>query len=618
MKVKHWGLIMLPVAAITACGGDDSEDSPLNKLGISCVAVETAEEDNVDTDKNLKLTLVDTFISDSPFDSSAAEIVAYDTCSDQLYLTNASDTIDVLRLSGSNSTPAKDSAFELNAAGLDAAVTVGGANSVAAWNGLIAVAVEAETKQDNGFIALYRSDTHDLINTYPAGALPDMVTFSPDGRYLVSANEGEPSGDYTTDPAGTITIVDLKNGFEDGQAVVTQVGFSAFNANGERAEELPSAVRLGPGSNVARNLEPEYVAIDAASTTAWVTLQENNAMAIIDLASASVTAIAALGEKPWNADSGNTLDASDKDQIIGNFQSYSQLTGLYMPDAVSAITLNGATYLITANEGDGREYIYTTDQETCEDAGHDWDGDDASEGDCISFTDETRGKDIVSKVADDHPLKAALDDPSQLARLKVTDDKDSYGAGANITAFGARSFSVWNSDGTLVWDSGDEIADRIFNYSYNLNRFAETTFNADNDNNLPLTAGDSRSDDKGSEPEAVEVMTFGDRSWAFIGLERQSGVMAFEITNPEAPAFNVFATNRDYLESVCTEVNTDTEADEDVGACTSGVFNPAAGDLGTESIEYFSRLGKHYIAVANEVSGTVSVWEITFEEGPIL
>ncbi len=619
MKFRHWALMLLPVAALGGCGGDDNNDSPLQKLGISCVSVETAEVEDIDTDKNLQLTQTGTFVSDSPFNSSATEIVTYDSCSDSLYVSNAyAVSIDILRLSDTDSTPAKDGELNVVVAGLDASVTVGGVNSVAAYKGLIAVAVEADNPQADGFIALYRSDTKELINTYPTGAMPDMVTFSPDGRYIVTADEGEPSGDYSVDPEGTVTIVDLAPGFGDDQAVVSKVLFIGFNESGDRAADLPAAVRLGPGSSVASNLEPEYVAIDENSTTAYVTLQENNAVAAIDLATRSINGIVALGQKPWDSASGNTLDASDKDQIIGNFQSYEQLTGLYMPDAISAITLNGETYLVTANEGDGREYIYTTTQEDCEDTGHQWDGDDASEGDCISFTDEARGADIADKVNANHPLKAALSDPAQLSRLKVTNDKDSYGANANITAFGARSFSIWTSSGELVYDSGDEIADRIFNYSYNLNRFAETTFNADNDNNLPLTAGDSRSDDKGSEPEAVELLTVGNRSWAFIGLERQSGVMAFEITDPTAPAFNYFASNRDYLESVCTEVNTDTEADEDVGACTSDTFNPDAGDLGPESIEYFSRLGKHYIAVANEVSGSVSVWEVTFEEGPIL
>tara|TARA_B100001245_G_scaffold173899_1_gene132279 strand:- start:15244 stop:17049 length:1806 start_codon:yes stop_codon:yes gene_type:complete len=601
--------MLLPVAVLSACGGDDDKKTPLEKLGIACATVETVVDENIDTDKNLKLTLTGTFVSDSPFDSGAAEIVSYDTCTDQLFLTNASSTLDVLRLSDTDSTPAKTAEITLAEAGLDASVTVGSANSVAAHKGLIAVAVEAQDPQSSGFIALFRADTRALINTYPAGAMPDMVTFSPDGRYIVSANEGEPSGDYSNDPAGTVTIVDISAGFSDEQALVAQVGFGAFNSGSERAAELPSAVRLGPGSSVARNLEPEYVAIDAASATAWVTLQENNAVAVIDLASASVTAIAALGGKPWDAASGNTLDASDKDQVIGNFRSYEQLTGLYMPDAIATVTLNGETYLITANEGDGREYIYTTSEAECDDAGHDWDGGDDAEGDCISYTDEARGKDIAGKVAADHPLKAALSDPGLLARLKVTDDKDSYAAGDNITAFGARSFSVWNSAGELVYDSGDVIADELFNYRFD--RFSDTDFNADNDSNFLLTTGDSRSDDKGSEPEAVEVATFGDRSWTFIGLERQSGVMAFEITNPEAPVFNFYATNRDFTENVCT-------TSSQTGDCEDATFNPAAGDLGPESVDYFSRLGRHFIAVANEVSGTVSVWEITFEEGPIL
>lgn len=119
-----------------------------------------------------------------------------------------------------------------------------------------------------------------------------MVTFSLDGQYVVSANEGEPSEDYSIDPAGSVTIVNLSDGLEN--AVVTQVVFTDFNADGPRAMELPEDVRIfGPNTTVAQDLEPEYVAI--AGSQAFVMMQENNAIAVIDLPTAEVVRIFALG-----------------------------------------------------------------------------------------------------------------------------------------------------------------------------------------------------------------------------------------------------------------------------------------------------------------------------------
>ncbi|MEK9765882.1 MAG: hypothetical protein VW274_05325, partial [Thalassolituus sp.] len=262
------------------------------------------------------------------------------------------------------------------------------------------------------------------------------------------------------------------------------------------------------------------------------------------------------------------------------------------------------TYVLSANEGDGREYIYNATQETCDNAGHSWDGDDfegtaeysTEEGDCISFTDEARGKDIVDLVDDAHPLKEALDSNSELKRIKVTNDFESYAAGDDIVTFGARSFSIWSAEGELVFDSGDMIAQKVF-------AAAADNFNSTNDVN---GSADDRSDDKGTEPEAIEVAEINGRVFAFVGLERQGGIMVFDISNPEAPEYQSYLNNRDFTAAVCTVVNEDSECDNDT-------YNSAAGDLGPESIDYFSRVGKHFIAVGNEVSGTTTVYEIAFE-----
>jgi len=601
-------------ATLAACGGDDNNNNTpykaLRDLGIECAAVTTAT--GTDASGTLSLTVADTYISGNEFDTASAEIVSYDTCSDKLYVVNAQDaTVDVLSLATTTSAPSKESTIDLAAAATAAGIDIGAANSVSARQGLVAVAIEADTKQDNGIIALYRSDTLELIGTYAAGALPDMVTLSDDAQYILTANEGEPSGDYSNDPEGSVTIVDLKKGFGADDAVVSQVSFADFNEGESRASEVPADVRLaGPeGTSVAQDLEPEYLALNSKGDTAWVAMQENNALAIIDVKKAEVVGLKGLGKKSW-ADV--ELDPSNKDDGPGEFASYEKLVGLYMPDTIASIEIDGETYILTANEGDGREYIYETTQEACDAAGHEWDGDDFSPGgddedadayaneedDCISFTDEARGDDIADKVDAAHPHKAALADDALLGRIKVTDDFDSYGADDDIVTFGARSFSIWNEAGDLVYDSGDILAKKAFADN-------NDAFNATNDNNDPAETGDNRSDDKGIEPEAVEVAQIGDRSFAFIGLERQGGVMVFDITDPTAPVYQSYLNNRDYTEAVCTET--------DDGDCDNDTYNSAAGDLGPESIEYFTREGAHFIAVGNEVSGTTTVYTISFE-----
>lgn len=440
-------------------------------------------------------------------------------------------------------------------------------------------------------IALYRSDDLSLITTFKTGALPDMVGFSKDGRYIVTANEGEPNSDYSIDPEGSVTLVDLSKGINN--ADVTQIGFGEFD--GVRSDELPKAVRIsGPNASIAQDLEPEYLTF-ADNGKIYVALQENNAMAIIDPQNHSVEKIVALGEKSW---SNSKLDASNKDKIIGNLKSYPQLVGLYMPDTLDSYSVNGQTYIVSANEGDGREYGFKTTQAECDQAGFMWDEDDYQgtpdytnvKGTCLSHIDEVRGKKL--KVTTDHPLAEALKNNKQLARLKVIKPNHTLNAEENVQAFGARSFSIWNENGELVFDSGDDFATVAL---LNEGKY----FNSTNDSN---SSGDDRSDDKGIEPEAIEVAKINGRYYAFIGLERQGGIMVYDITEPKQAQFLHYVNHRDYTQPVCTLV-------ED-GECANDTYNPKAGDLAPESINYFARNGQHFIAVGNEVSGTTSVFHI--------
>ncbi|WP_102313066.1 choice-of-anchor I family protein [Vibrio cyclitrophicus] len=570
-----------------------SSQTSLDTFSLQCQSI---QQPNM-TDATLSgISLVGRAIADAPFDTSAAEIVSYDSCTDKLYVVNAqAQKVDVLSMDA-DSAPTSEGSIDLQSAAAASGINIGAANSVSTHQGLVAVAIENADKQQNGIIALYRSDTLELITTYTAGALPDMVSFSKDGHYIASANEGEPNSDYSIDPEGSVTLVDLTNG--PLQAKVTQIDFKAFNQGQPRYAELTDKVRISaPNATVAQDLEPEYLTF-ADNGKLYVALQENNALAAIDVASPEVDAILGLGGKPWDT---AQLDTSNKDKNIGNLQSYAMLEGLYMPDSITSYSVDGNTYIVTANEGDGREYGIKTTQQLCDDKGFEWDGDDyqgtenyTTEKDfCIAYVDEVRGKKL--DVDANHPLAGALKDNKQLARLKVIKPQETLAADQKVQAFGSRSFSIWDESGELVFDSGDDFARIVLEQD-------PANFNSTNDNNQ---SGDDRSDDKGVEPEAIEVAEINGKQYAFIGLERQGGIMVYDVTQPKNASFISYLNNRDFTQPVCTKV------DED-GDCDNETYNSKAGDLGPESIKYFTRSGNHFIAVGNEVSGSTSVYRVEF------
>ena len=286
------------------------------------------------------------------FDESAAEITAYDPESNRLFVVNAnSAAIDVLDLSNP-SEPALITAIDVSEFGEVA-------NSVAVQNGTVAVAVEAAIAQDSGQVVFLNTDG-DLISQVTVGALPDMLTFTPDGTKVLVANEGEPSDDYTDDPEGSISIIDLSGGVENlSDADVTTASFSAFNE--QKTELIEQGVRIfGPDvstadpddtASVAQDLEPEYIAVTPDSTTAYVALQENNALAKVDISASQVAEILPLGFKDHLAED-NALDANDDEAIaIRN----APVLGMYQPDGIAAYQADdGETYIVTANEGDAR------------------------------------------------------------------------------------------------------------------------------------------------------------------------------------------------------------------------------------------------------------------------
>jgi LVIVD repeat len=340
----------------------------------------------------------------------------------------------------------------------------------------------------------------------------------------------------------------------------TTVGFADFNAVGG-TRQLDPAVRIfGPGATVAQDLEPEYITV--AGDRAFVTLQENNAIAEIDIDEARVTAIRPLALKDHSLD-GSGLDPSDRD-LAPAFTAGTiaiakwPVTGMPLPDGIDSFTVKGRTYLITANEGDARQ---------------DWPG----------YAEEVRvgsGSYVLDSTV--FPNAAALKLNQALGRLtvsKASGDTDGDGDFDQIRSFGTRSVTIWGTDGTQVWDSGDQIEQQV-------KLATPSHFNSTND---AANSFDTRSDNKGPEPEGVVVGKVDGRMLAFVGLERQGGFMVFDVSDPAAPEFLQYATNRDFT-----------------------IAPSPTNDSGPEVLRFVpaedSPSGDPLVVVSNEISGTVAIW----------
>lgn len=431
-------------------------------------------------------------------------------------------------------------------------------NSVAVRNGIVAVGyaiVDAVSNaQQPGVVAFYNSSTATYISQVSVGYLPDMITFTPDGTKILTANEGEPNSygqGNSFDPEGSVSIIDISGGI--GAATVQTAGFTAFNPN---ITALRAAgVRIfGPGATVAQDLEPEYIAVSPDGTKAFITLQENNAVAELDIPSATITQILPLGLKNHNL-AGNGLDASDRD--LGpaftsgtiNIQNW-PIYGMYMPDAITRFTVGGNTYYITANEGDSRSFT--------------------------GYSEEVRvgaGAYVLDPTV--FPNAATLKLNQNLGRLQLTNasgDTDNDGDFDQIQAFGARSFSIWNSSFSQLFDSGDQL-EQITAAQNPL------SFNSDSTS----ASFDTRSDNKGPEPEGATTGTVNGVLYAFIGSERTGDIFVYDISNPNAPVFKQYIDN---------------PAD----GAVEGIIFVAANESPT---------GKALIIVSAEGSKTVTVYEFS-------
>ena len=506
---------------------------------------------------NLSLSLVQSYQTATPFSGTmqinSAEIASYDASTKRLYVANSvGGKLDILNLTN----PAAIAAV----ASIPIS-TYGGLNSVYARNGLIACALENTSPQQNGSVVFF-DQNGTFLKQVAVGAMPDMVTMSPDGHYVITANEGEPNAAYTIDPDGSVSVIDISGGIANvTQANVTTVGFTGYNA--QAATLRAQGIRIYGGlattpSTVAQDLEPEYVAVSANSQTAYITLQENNAIAVLDLATKQFTALRPVGYSDLSQP-GRGIDASDQttEVLIANWP----IKGMRQPDAIAAFEVGGTSYLLTANEGDARDYS--------------------------GFSEQMRlGATGYALDATAFPNAALLKNNNVLGRLNVTNktgDTDGDGDFDEIYAYGGRSFSIYNATtGAEVHDSGnllervtatDATYGAIFNAS---NAYAE----------VPVRK--NRSDDKGPEPEGVTTGRIGSNLYAFVSMERVGGVLVFNINNPAAPILETYINNR---------------------SLTAGT-----GDLGPEGIVFLSATdsptGQPLLILANEVSSTVAVYNI--------
>ena len=581
------------LSLLTGCSldGDDGQNGA---QGVQGTAGNNGEN-GTNANSALNINLIGRAVLNAQSPEGAAEIVAYQASKKWIYAINSSgdeavvniipaDTFDTAAL-------VKDNEGIVTATNLASAITLslnentpGDANSIAidANNQLLAVAMAATNVGEAGQIAFYNigGDTPVFIKNVTVGALPDMVTFSHDGAKVVVANEGEPNGDYSIDPEGTISIIDINSGTIADTAL--SINFQAYN-NKQAELEAQGLVFANPtgrtingnliNTTVAMDLEPEYVSISKDNKYAYVSIQENNALAIINLEDNSLE-LKGLGFKDW---SNLQFDASDKDGGV-NFKSYPGLYGMYQPDTIASFSWKGANFIVSANEGDAREYFFdASDEADCiAQGGLDYDAKDG----CLAYIDESRVEDLALAANFDY----LNNDDNDIGRLKVTTvkgDINNDGQYESLYAYGARSFTIWDSNGLVVFDSGDQIA-RVT---------ASVHGNAFN-NNEDENKGDTRSDDKGAEPEALTLGEVGDRLFAFVGLERMGTIMVFDITNPYDVKF------QDYFYNRGLEPSADISGDLAPEGMT---FVPAAQSATNEAL----------LIIGNEISGSIAVWEIT-------
>ena len=492
----------------------------------------------------------------SCLDGGVTEILSYDYVNHKAWVVNGmAGTLEILDLSELDKDSTVTSvSIDIGAMAEEAAddFSYGDMTSVSINSeaGIAAVALQHSEYDKNGYVALL-SVEGELLAMLEAGCQPDMVTFTPDKSKILSANEGEPRngyGDNVTDPCGSVTVIEVNyNSLSDSSC--TNIDFTAFDIC--RDELAESGVLFVKGALPSVDFEPEYIAAD--NSKAYITLQESNAIAVLDIESLIYDGVYPLGFKDLSLEE-NAVDIIKDGAYLAN--TYEDAVGAYMPDGISIYSYDGITYLLTANEGDAREWgadenVYCNEIKTA-----------------LTASDGTVAEDI-----------------------RVLDSAVTDGIPEGKTAlYGGRSFSIYRADENglaQVFDSGTQLEAITAG-------FAPEYFNCSNDDNET----DSRSPKKGPEPESVTIGIVGDRTYAFVGLERIGGIAAYDITVPENTAFAGYVNTRNFSEEMELTEN----------------YSHFESDISPEGLCFVtaehSPTGTPLLLAAFEVSGTVAAYSV--------
>lgn len=496
-------------------------------------------------------------------DGGALEIVDYNTKNGYAYaVSGVNGTIIAVKISdiaeGDTVADLAGTSFDVSVlvnTGLEG-FTYGDVTSVAVSpdGTKLAAAVQHADYDKNGAVAIFScNEDGSLTNPQliPVGVQPDMVTYTPDGSKILTANEGEPRQGYATgnvDPQGTVSVIKTADN------TVTTADFTAYDAAENRAALVNAGVVLKKDAAPSADLEPEY--ITTTDTTAYVTLQEANAVAALDLATGRFTGVYPLGTVDYSAVAID-LDKQDKAADCGYTPAnYADVLGLRMPDGIASYVIGSKTYIITANEGDSREW--------------------GVEGTDNYYTNEDSKK-LTSTTGTQTGKKVTFLDSTKC---------DGLTAGKTYL-YGTRSYSIFEATAAglnLVYDSANDFEKLTAQY-------LPQYFNSSNDE----VGIDDRSNKKGPEAESVTVGQVGDKTYAYVTLERIGGVMVYDITNPAAPVFQNYMNSRDF--------SADIKGDDS----PEGIhFVPA-----TDS-------SKAMLLAACEVSGTLAVYELTEKQDDIV
>lgn len=519
----------------------------------------------------------------------AAEAVAYDPFSRRLFVADQADlSLDIYNIMDIFNEP--QAAHPFKKIYTDQLFGPGEGSS---WTpdhvdvrwGLVAFAVSSDPVTDPGRVALLDSDGR-LLRTYTVGPRPDMLAYTPNGRYIVVANEGRPNDTYTQDPEGSVSIIDPWSIAPRTSASVRTADFGRFN---ERKEQLiAEGVRIygpctpSPGqpcdhdgsATVAQDLEPVFLAISRDSSTAWVNLESNNAIAKVDLNRATVLDVLPLGLKDHKLP-GNELDAT-RDEAF-DLRNWPVL-GMYMASAGATFSRRGEEYLLTVNRGNWRE-VGTYDEKTDVRAA-------CANGQLDPVTcGQINAPDTIStlKIAK-YPHRF---DPTEFPKLDAP------------YSYGGRSFSILSDRGQRIYDSSSQLEALTY-------RACPAFFNSQSDQNT----FDDRSGQKGPEPQGVAVGRVGQREYAFIALKRIGGIMVYDVTDPRNPIFEQYINNRDFAVEPKTSLAVLPPPYND----TELYVNCDAGDIQPEDVVFVdaqrSPIHEPLLLVTSDYSGSMTIFRI--------